>query len=62
MANVTVPSPLPLAPSVMLIHGACSDADQGQPAGASTEIDTTPPVRSTVLEVGDTVNEHAIPA
>ena len=42
--KATVPAPLPLAPPVMLIHGALLDAVQAQPAAALTLIVPGPPL------------------
>jgi hypothetical protein len=54
MAMVTVPSPLPFDPSVILTQEDCAAADQPQPSGAWTETVNTAPVRSTVLDLGVT--------
>ena len=43
-ANVTVPAPLPLAPDVMVIHGALLDAVQAHPAAALTLTVPVPPL------------------
>jgi hypothetical protein len=46
-ANVTVPAPLPLAPAVMVIHGALLVAVHPHPAAALTLIVRVPPLAST---------------
>jgi hypothetical protein len=46
-ANATVPAPLPLAPAVIVIHGALLVAVQPHPAAALTLIVRVPPLAST---------------
>src|SRR6266550_5410810 len=60
-ANVTVPAPLPLAPAVMVIHGALLVAVHAQPAPAVTETVPLPPEEGTVCVSGDTANVQPWP-
>ena len=58
---VTVPLPDPLAPLVMVNHGALLVAVQLQPAGAVTAIEAEPPAAGIIRSVGDNVYVHGAP-
>jgi len=45
-ANVTLPAPFPLAPLLMLIHGALLVAVHAHPAAALTVTERVPPLAS----------------
>jgi hypothetical protein len=53
-AKATVPAPLPLAPDVIVIHGALLDAVHPQPAAVLTTIVPAPPPGFVVWLSGET--------
>jgi hypothetical protein len=53
-AKVTLPAPAPLAPAVIVIHGALLAAVQAHPAAALTSIVRLPPPAATAWLSGDT--------
>ena len=59
--KVTVPLPDPLAPPLILTHGALLVAVHAQPLAAVTAVVEAPPAAVSVREVGDTLNVHAGP-
>ena len=57
-----MPDPVPLAPDVIVIHGAELAAVHAQPAAEVTETFPVPEVAGAEAVVGVTVNVHVIPA
>jgi hypothetical protein len=55
-ANSTLPGPFPLAPDVMLIHGALAAAVHAQDNGVLTAKDPEPPAAETVCPFDESVN------
>jgi hypothetical protein len=58
---LTVPSPLPALPFVMVIHEALSEADQSHPLAAVTVTLPGPPPAARFCDVGATLNVHPTP-
>jgi hypothetical protein len=56
--NCVTPSPLPLAPEVMVIHVALLAAVHAQPVAVVTLTEPDPPLAGTLCEVGLRVNEQ----
>lgn len=60
--NATVPSPLPVAPDVIVTHEFAVVAVQSQPPGAVTVTVPLPPAAGTACDVGVIVTSHEMPA
>lgn len=56
--KVTDPLPLPLAPALMVIHGALLEAVQLQPVAAVTVMVPEPAPYATLADVGEIVGAH----
>jgi hypothetical protein len=59
---LTVPSPSPLPPDVIVNQDALGVADHMQPSCAATPIDRLPPVDGTLSVVGVTVKLQGTPS
>ncbi len=60
MVTATTPVPSP-APPVMATHAGAASVDQGQPAGAVTEISERPPAVPNCRDAGEMAYMHAAP-
>ena len=61
-SKVTEPLPDPVAPLVTVIHALVLTAVHGQPAGAVTVLLPVLTAAATDTVVGDTDDEHEVPA